>query len=99
MSNTTSIELSKSAATAPELDPDSGTALHDGQGRRPLVPPGMVWPAVRQSFSMLNPLNMARNPVMFVTEIGALVTTLVTIQAMSTGVGAIGYFTLVTIML
>jgi len=33
--------------------------------------------AATQSFAMLNPLSMIRNPVMFVTEVGALLTTLV----------------------
>ena len=32
--------------------------------------------AAVDSFRKLNPLSMARNPVMFVTEVGALITTL-----------------------
>jgi K+-transporting ATPase ATPase B chain len=43
---------------------------------RPLFDPAIVWPAVAQSFKKLNPVHMVKNPVMFVTEIGALVTTL-----------------------
>ncbi len=39
--------------------------------------PALMRAAFKQSFLMLNPLEMARNPVMFVTEIGALLTTLV----------------------
>ena len=38
---------------------------------------GLVKTALIQSFAMLNPRTMARNPVMFVTEIGAALTTLV----------------------
>lgn len=39
--------------------------------------PALMRAAFKQSFLMLNPLKMARNPVMLVTEIGALLTTLV----------------------
>ena len=39
--------------------------------------PALMRAAFKQSFLMLNPLRMARNPVMFVTEIGAALTTLV----------------------
>ncbi len=39
--------------------------------------PALMRAAFKQSFLMLNPLKMARNPVMFVTEIGAALTTLV----------------------
>ena len=43
---------------------------------RPLFDPAIVWPAVVESLKKLNPGHMVRNPVMFVTEVGALVTTL-----------------------
>ncbi len=43
---------------------------------RPLFDPAIVWPAVAESFKKLNPVHMVKNPVMFVTEVGALVTTL-----------------------
>ncbi len=41
--------------------------------------------AIVQSFRMLNPVVMARNPVMFITEIGAILTTLITIYDAATG--------------
>ncbi|MCC6578992.1 MAG: potassium-transporting ATPase subunit KdpB [Phycisphaeraceae bacterium] len=56
----------------------------------------MLQPAVVQSLTMLNPLTMMRNPVMFVTEVGAAVTTLVTIQSIVTGQGDVKYFAFVT---
>lgn len=56
-------------------------------------------PAVERSFKMLNPLVMMRNPVMFITEVGAAVTTLITIQSLATGAGDLVYFALVTVML
>ncbi len=37
--------------------------------------PAIVVPAIAESFKKLNPLHMVKNPVMFVTEIGAAVTT------------------------
>ncbi|EDY21221.1 K+-transporting ATPase, B subunit [Chthoniobacter flavus Ellin428] len=37
--------------------------------------PAIVMPAIVESFKKLNPVTLARNPVMFVTEVGAVVTT------------------------
>ncbi len=37
--------------------------------------PAIIVPAIGESFKKLNPLTMLRNPVMFVTEVGAIVTT------------------------
>jgi potassium-transporting ATPase ATP-binding subunit len=37
--------------------------------------PAIVGPAIGDSFRKLNPLTLARNPVMFVTEVGAVITT------------------------
>lgn len=44
----------------------------------------LLWPAVKDSFVKLNPKTMVRNPVMFVTLIGAVLTTL----SLFTGGGA-----------
>src|SRR5271154_3647385 len=38
--------------------------------------PTIVVPAIAESFKKLNPVHMVKNPVMFVTEVGALVTTI-----------------------
>src|SRR4030095_17074914 len=43
---------------------------------RPLFDPEIVKPAIVESFKKLNPVHMWKNPVMFVTEVGAAVTTL-----------------------
>jgi K+-transporting ATPase ATPase B chain len=37
---------------------------------------GMLWPALRDSFSKLNPLVQRRNIVMFIVELGAITTTI-----------------------
>jgi potassium-transporting ATPase ATP-binding subunit len=83
---------------------DTGTRLELQEPRRPrrqtsLLSREMLLPTIGQSFKMLNPLVMMRNPVMFVTEIGAAVTTAVTLQTAVTGESDVGYFAFVTIML
>ena len=40
---------------------------------RSLLDPGILWPAVRESFVKLDPRVQLRNPVMFIVEVGALV--------------------------
>jgi potassium-transporting ATPase ATP-binding subunit len=42
---------------------------------RPLFDPAIVWPAIEESFKKLNPVHIWKNPVMFVTEVGAALTT------------------------
>jgi potassium-transporting ATPase ATP-binding subunit len=43
---------------------------------RPLFDPAIVMPAIGEAFKKLNPVHMVKNPVMFVTEVGAALTTL-----------------------
>jgi K+-transporting ATPase ATPase B chain len=43
--------------------------------QRSLFDPEIVGPAIVSSFKKLNPITMLKNPVMFVTEVGAAVTT------------------------
>jgi len=45
----------------------------------------LVRAALRQSFMMLNPVIMAKNPVMFITEVGAVLTTVITVYDALTG--------------
>src|SRR6516225_12099128 len=37
--------------------------------------PAIIVPAIGESFKKLNPITLAKNPVMFVTEVGAAITT------------------------
>jgi K+-transporting ATPase ATPase B chain len=53
--------------------PHSDTSL--SARKRSLFDPEIVGPAIAESFKKLNPVHMVKNPVMFVTEIGAVVTT------------------------
>src|SRR6202035_3866622 len=43
--------------------------------KRSLFDLEIVMPAIVESFKKLNPVHMVKNPVMFVTEVGATVTT------------------------
>ncbi|MCX6178647.1 MAG: potassium-transporting ATPase subunit KdpB [Chlorobiales bacterium] len=43
----------------------------------------LVSAAIVQSFRMLNPVIMAKNPVMFITEVGAVLTTAITVYDLS----------------
>ena len=36
----------------------------------------LIFPAIGESFKKLNPLTLARNPVIFVTEVGAAISTI-----------------------
>lgn len=59
----------------------------------------LVGSATKKSFLMLNPVTMARNPVMFVTEIGAAVTTLVLALSILSGSKTVSYTLWVTLIL
>jgi K+-transporting ATPase ATPase B chain len=55
------------------------------QARRlKLFEPALVRMATWQSIIMLNPLNMMRNPVMFLVEVGTVLTAIVTVQSIVT---------------
>lgn len=67
--------------------------------RTTLFDRGLVRVALRQSFLMLNPWTMARNPVMFITEIGAALTTFVWLIDIFSGNANLLYTTLVMLVL
>jgi K+-transporting ATPase ATPase B chain len=52
-----------------------------------LFEPALVKMATSRSFLMLDPRNMAKNPVMFLVEAGWVLTTLVTIESIVAGAG------------
>src|SRR5215831_7667243 len=58
-----------------------------GVRARPLFDPEILRRAIRESFVKLNPRIVAKNPVMFVVEVGAALTTLFVIKDAVTGVG------------
>jgi K+-transporting ATPase ATPase B chain len=69
--------------------------------RLKLFEPALVRMAIVRSFLMLDPRNMARNPVMFLVEVGWVLTTLVTIQSIVVGapIGVIVYQAALAILL
>ena len=52
---------------------------------RPLFDPEIVGRATRASFGKLNPVTLAKNPVMFVVEVGALLTTVFVVRDLFAG--------------
>jgi len=77
------------------LDPEPPPTIEKrrrGQRRR-LFEPALVVLAARQSVVMLNPRVMARNPVMFLVEIGTVLTAIVAVQSIAQGaaIGVIAY--------
>ena len=50
-----------------------------------LLDPKILWPAVRASFVKLEPRAMMRNPVMFVVEVVAALTTIIFIRDLVSG--------------
>jgi potassium-transporting ATPase ATP-binding subunit len=58
---------------------------------RPLFDPEIVQRAISASFVKLNPATLAKNPVMFVVEIGAALTTVFLIRDLFTGAAGIGF--------
>jgi K+-transporting ATPase ATPase B chain len=81
--------------------PTAGTrASHQRRLKaQPVFAGELVRAAIKQSFVLLSPFKMVRNPVMFVTELGAVLTTLVTLQEIFTGGRSIAFFTLITVVL
>jgi K+-transporting ATPase ATPase B chain len=64
-----------------------------------LVNSTMIRLSCIEACKMLNPIRMVRNPVMFVTEVGAVLTTLYLIQAVIRTDNNTTYFVVLTIML
>src|SRR6476660_1639727 len=57
---------------------------HRSKGQsRPLFDPAIVRRAIGESFRKLDPRHQLRNPVMFVVEVGSVLTTLLFLQALS----------------
>src|ERR1700678_4298617 len=72
----------------PTLPPaeDSTSLLPKKLARsRPLFDPDIVGRAVQASFLKLNPVTLAKNPVMFVVEVGALLTTVFVVRDIFVG--------------
>jgi len=58
---------------------------------RPLFDPEIVRRATREAFVKLNPVVVVKNPVMFVVEVGAAVTTILLVRDIFIGAAGIGF--------
>ena len=56
-----------------------------------ITDPKILVPAIGQSFKKLNPFELAKNPVMFVVEVVATLTTILFIRDLLTGGGHLGF--------
>src|SRR5215468_10168766 len=77
----------------PQIPQDDSTSLLPKKlaRSRPLFDPEIVGRAVRASFAKLNPITLLKNPVMFVVEVGAALTTVFLIRDAFTGAAGIGF--------
>src|SRR5664279_1043583 len=75
-------------APKPEIkDQDATTLISRGVRARPLFDPEILRRAIKESFVKLNPRLVAKNPVMFVVEVGAALTTIFVIKDAFAGAG------------
>ena len=58
---------------------------------RPLFDPEILRRALKESFVKLNPITLMKNPVIFVVEVGAVLTTLFLIRDAVAGAGGLGF--------
>src|SRR5579885_887894 len=65
--------------------------LSRGKRARPLFDPPIVRRALVDSFKKLNPVTLAKNPVMFVVEIGAALTTALLVKTLAAGAAGAGF--------
>jgi K+-transporting ATPase ATPase B chain len=77
----------------PQMTPDDPTSLIPKKlaRSRPLFDPEILNRAIRASFEKLNPVTLAKNPVMFVVEVGAAVTTVFLVRDIVAGGAGLGF--------
>src|SRR5450759_807319 len=73
----------------PEIKKEGTELLSRGVRARPLFDPEILRRAIRESFVKLDPRMVAKNPVMFVVEVGAALTTIFVVKEAITGAGGV----------
>jgi len=73
----------------PEIKQDGSQLISRGVRARPLFDPEIVKRATKESFLKLDPRKVAKNPVMFVVEVGAALTTIYVIKDAVTHSGSL----------
>jgi K+-transporting ATPase ATPase B chain len=66
---------------------------------RPLFDRAILQPALLQSLVKLNPLTLLKNPVIFVVEVGAAMTTLLLLRDAAAGAAGVGFTTQISLWL
>src|SRR3981081_625660 len=79
--------------SAPNVPQNDATSLMPKKlaRSRPLFDPEIVGRAAKASFAKLNPVTLMKNPVMFVVEVGAALTTVYLVRDIFTAAGGIGF--------
>lgn len=98
MATSTTTPETKTPKFVPQED-EASLLPHKLARSRPLLDPDIAGRALRASFVKLNPITLLKNPVMFVVEVGAALTTLFLMRDLATGGGAIGFQVQITLWL
>src|SRR6266536_1278159 len=86
--------------TAPPIRQDTPSLVpRKGSRSRPLFDPPIVKRAVGDALRKLNPRTMMKNPVMFVVEAGALMTSVLWARDFATGAASAGFTLQITLWL
>ena len=85
--------MTTESAVTPRIPPDDPTSLLPKKlvRARPLFDPEIVRRATLASFAKLNPITLLKNPVMFVVEVGAAITTMFLLRDIFTGAAGLGF--------
>jgi len=83
----------------PEVDEGKELTATRKAGAGSIFAGPLVRAAIRESLRKLDPRLVARNPVMFVVEVGAAITTLVLLQQIASGSGSVGFTLQITLWL
>ena len=83
------------------IPPNDVTSIipRKGSRARPLFDPPIVKRAIGDSFVKLNPRAMMKNPVMFVVEVGAAMTTILAVRDIAAGAALAGFTFQITLWL
>lgn len=82
-----------------ETEQDASQLISRGVRARPLFDPEIVKRATKEAFLKLDPRKVAKNPVMFVVEVGAALTTIYVIKDAITGAGSLLFGTQIAMWL
>src|ERR1039457_3418812 len=92
--------MATAIVTPPPTDNDITSIIPKrGSRARPQLDPPIVKRAIGDSFMKLNPRLMMKNPVMFVVEVGAVMTTILMVRDFATGASIAGFTFQITLWL